>query len=74
MQYLSEIAFGQQSDPLGKFRLRDLQKISYFIKLVDYRQVSNIRCTLAGNWITDHSDVVEASPIAAAPTTSSFST
>ena len=39
-----------------------------------YRQVSNIRRTLAGNKIVDHSDVVGASPVGAAPTTSSFST
>ena len=39
-----------------------------------YRQVSNIRRTLAGNYIVDHSDVVGASPVGAAPTTSSFST
>ena len=37
-------------------------------------QVSNIRCTLAGYEIVDHSDVVGASPVGAAPTTSSFST
>ena len=30
--------------------------------------------TLVGNWIVDHSDVVGASPVGAAPTTSSFST
>ena len=40
----------------------------------DYRQVSNIRRTLVGNKIVDHSDVVGASPVGAAPTTSSFST
>ena len=39
-----------------------------------YRQVSNIRRTLVGNWIVDHSEVVGASPFGAAPTTSSFST
>ena len=39
-----------------------------------YRKSSNIRFTLAGNKIVDHSDVVGASPIGAAPTTSSFST
>ena len=39
-----------------------------------YRQVSNIRRTLAGYKIVDHSDVVGASPVGAAPTTSSFST
>ena len=39
-----------------------------------YRKISNIRRTLAGNNIVDHSDVVGASPVGAAPTTSSFST
>ena len=39
-----------------------------------YRQFSNIRCTLVGNKIVDHSDVVGASPVGAAPTTSSFPT
>ena len=38
-----------------------------------YRQVSNIRRTLEGNAIVDHSDVAGASPVGAAPTTSSFS-
>ena len=40
----------------------------------DYRQVSNIRRNLVSNKIVDHSDVVGASPVGAAPTTSSFST
>ena len=39
-----------------------------------YRKVFNIRRTLVGNKIVDHSDVVGASPVGAAPTTSSFST
>ena len=39
-----------------------------------YRQVSNIRRAFVGNKIVDHSDVVGASPVGAAPTTSSFST
>ena len=39
-----------------------------------YRQVSNIRRTLVGNKIVDHSDVVGAPPVGATPTTSSFST
>ena len=34
----------------------------------DYRQVSNISRTLVGNKIVDHSDVVGASPVGAAPT------
>ena len=40
----------------------------------DYRQVSNIRRTLVGNKIVDNSDVVGASPVGAAPTTSELST
>ena len=39
-----------------------------------YRKVFNIRRTLVGNKIVDHSDVVGASPVGAAPTSSSFST
>ena len=39
-----------------------------------YRQVSNISRTLVGNKIVDHPDVAGASPVGAAPTTSSFST
>ena len=39
-----------------------------------YRQVSNIRRTLVGNEIVDHSDVVGASPVGATPTAPSFST
>ena len=37
-------------------------------------QTSNISDTLVGNKIADHSDVVGASPVGAAPITSSFST
>ena len=39
-----------------------------------YRQTSNIRRAWVGNKIADHSDVFGASPVGAAPTTSSFST
>ena len=38
-----------------------------------YRKFSNIGRTLVGNKIVDHSDVVGASPVGAAPITS-FST
>ena len=41
---------------------------------VIYRKTSNISRTLAGNKIVDNSHVVGASPVGAAPTTSSFST
>ena len=40
----------------------------------EYRKTSNISHTLVGNKIVDNSDVVGASPVGAAPTTSSFST
>ena len=40
----------------------------------NYRQVSNISRTSVGNKNVDLSDVVGASPVGAAPTTSSFST
>ena len=42
------------------------------IAIMTYRQTSN-KVTLVGNKILDHSDAVEASPVGAAPTTSSFS-
>ena len=38
-----------------------------------YRQTSDISRTLVGNKIVDHPDVVGASPVGAALTTSSFS-
>ena len=40
----------------------------------EYRKTSNIRHTLVGNKIVDHSDVVGALHVGAAPTTSSFLT
>ena len=40
---------------------------------LSYRQISNIKHTLIGNKIVDHSDVVRESPVGAALTTSSFS-
>ena len=40
----------------------------------DYPQTSDISRTPVGNKIVDHSDVVRASPVGAAPAASSFST
>ena len=48
--------------------------LTHRLRLRTYRKISNIRRTLVGNKIVDHSDVVGASPVGAAPTTSSFST
>ena len=47
---------------------------SQCIPLVTYRKTSNISRTLIGNIIIDNSDIVGASPVGTAPTTSSFST
>ena len=66
----------------GKNGLNDLEHTAKRTSMNDnehysktnYRNVSNIRRTLVGNKIVDHSDVVGASPVGAAPTTSSFST
>ena len=38
-----------------------------------YRQILNASRTLVGNNLVDHSEVVGASPVRAAPTMSSFS-
>ena len=39
------------------------------VDIYNYRKTSNIGRTLVGNKIVDHSDVVGASPVGAAPTT-----
>ena len=50
------------------------ETVEHRVSGIEYRQVSNISRTLIGNKIVDHSDAVGASPVGAAPTTSSFST
>ena len=60
----------QQSD----YTPKDLGVRPKPIMKVRYRQTSNIKHNLLGNKLPRHSDVVEASPAGAAPTTSSFST
>ena len=63
----------------------DIWKYKPILIAMIYHQTSNISCTWAtiqivvpgctlGSKIADHSDVVGASPVGAAPTTSSFST
>ena len=52
-----------------------LIKTRILIKLFqspDYRKTSNMSNTLVGNNIVEHSDVVGASPVGAAATTSSL--
>ena len=51
-----------------------LKLLRYLAWLSAYRKTCNISRTLVGNKIVDHSHVVGASPVGAAPTTSSFST
>ena len=53
--------------------MQDVHKVTPTYKK-NYCQVSNIRRTLVSNKTVDHSDVVGASPVGAASTTSSFST
>ena len=62
--------FEQTMETFNPSRLTYLNNLPLYM----YRQVSNIRRTLEGNKTVDHSDVVGASPVGAAPTTSSFST
>ena len=56
----------------GSFNLNQNTIILIKKSFGTYRKTSNIRRTLVGNKIVDHSDVVGASPVGAAPTTSSF--
>ena len=56
------------------FRMHFLDILSYCGSNFIYRKVSNISRTLVGTKIVDQSDVVGASPVSAAPNTSSFST
>ena len=78
MRFLS--AEGESLFKPYNFRMEEIEGFRYRAKVIsdvdleEYRQVSNIRHTLVGNKIADHSDVVGASPVGAAPTTSSFST
>ena len=48
----------------------ELAFINFECNAIEYRKTSNIRRTLVGNKIVDHSDVVGAPPVGAAPTTS----
>ena len=66
---LQKLNCGDTSEILSGYSIGNQCLVDY-----EYRQVSNTSPTLAGYNIVDHSDVVGASPIGAAPTTSSFST
>ena len=64
--------WGWDMDVFNEFKLFFTSIVAALYSI--YRQISNIIRTLVGNKIVDHSDVVGASPVGAAPTTSSFST
>ena len=51
-----------------------ISRRAILVRFHGYRQTPNIRRTWVGNKIVDHSDAVGASPVGAAPTTSSFLT
>ena len=69
------VYFESKSKSLNDRRYQLLQHLpSDSHRIINYRQVSNIRRTLVDNQIVDLSDVEGASPVGAAPTTSSFST
>ena len=65
--------WGQSEDFLASLSILSSKALPSEVN-ANYRQVSNIRRTLVGNKIFDHSDVVRVSAVGAAPTTSSFST
>ena len=58
---------------LAKYLRGDIYGILEAADLL-YHKTSYISHTLVGNEIVDNTDVVGASPVGAAPTTSSFST
>ena len=71
----SLILFSQMSNSdLAKRYTLDPMKQILLWQHEMYGKFSNISRTLVGNKIVDHWDVVGASPVVAAPTTSSFST
>ena len=70
-----EILHLRREIPTGTYStINTMHACSPTLYAIKYRKISYIRRVLVGNKIVDHSDVVGASPVGAAPTTSSFST
>ena len=67
-------AFCPRGVELTKLAHNTHNHIEYIKRFFTYCQTSDIKCTLVGYKIVDHSDVVGASPVGTAPSTSSFST
>ena len=60
---------------LNYFAIAKLQRLRHWsLRMNKYRQTHDIRRTLVNNKIVHYTDVVGASPVGAAPTSSSFST
>ena len=74
---LSTYTYGLQNEIITqKYYFQPLSSfiITWFPHVFHYHKISNISRTLMHYLIVDHSDVVGASPVGAAPNTSSFST
>ena len=63
-----------RNDSVQFYGIVHFEKGQISVTGIIYRQTCDISRTLVGNKIVDHSDAVGASPVGAAPTTSSFST
>ena len=59
---------------LNHIRKKPVRYRWHVIANMNYRKISSIRHTHVGNKVVDHSDVAEALPVGAAPTTSSLLT
>ena len=73
---LEEVSWGQSVQKVIEFCkfFSSIAYKAYNWLIMKCTVKSHISRTLVGNEIVDHSDVVGASPVGAAPTTSSFST
>ena len=74
MAQVAEILFSGIQRPIVNIMAADVLETQWTKASVTYCKTSNISRTLVGDKTVDNSDVVGASPVGAAPTTSSFST
>ena len=72
--YLDNICLSPTHVVIITIQLGAIYVVGVHSEDISYRKTSNISRTLVGNKIVDNSDVVGASPVGTAPTTSSFST
>ena len=74
MAQVAEILSSGIQRPVVNIMVADVLETQWTKASVTYRKTSDISRTLVGDKIVDNSDLVGASPVGAAPTTSSFST